>query len=145
MASIDGVRPGPFRAAAAELPASRHGGFAVPTSAPEGPARSGGGSEAAGVADLAILPAGVLAAQEYGNEPVGERLARRQGMLLLRQLSRLQIALLGEGTEAQARDQLAGLATALEESIATGIDPRLRSVLASLALRARIELARPRP
>jgi hypothetical protein len=148
MASIDGVQPAGFRAEPPGLPASRRSAFALPDPAAESPGRAevGGGMA---ISDVAVLPAGVLAAQEYGSEPLAERTARRQGMLVLRQLSRLQVALLGTGADDQAWNgdawsHLASLATALEEAIAAGIDPRLRAVLGTLALRARIELARPR-
>jgi hypothetical protein len=144
MASIDGVRYGPTRTEPPDLSAPRRGGFSVPAGGAGALAKVSQGNDAASSVDSASLSPGMLAVQEYGNEPVAERTARRQGLLLLRQLSLLQISLLAEGPVGEACDQLASLAAALEESITAAIDPKLRALLAPLALRARIELARPR-
>jgi hypothetical protein len=80
--------------------------------------------------------------QEFGTEPPAERAARRQGMLLLRQLGLLQLSLLADGPDDGALDRVAGLTAALEEAMSADIDPGLRKLLRAFILRARLELAR---
>jgi hypothetical protein len=65
-------------------------------------------------------------------------------MLLLRQLDRLQLSLLGEGPDGASLERLASLAAALEEAVDADIEPGLERLLRALALRARLELVRPR-
>ena len=111
-------------------PAARTGGtvFSLPArSAPGRPAPVNG----AGLS-------GLLALQEADADAVRDREARRHGQDLLSELAALQRELL-DGPPGAARLQaLAGLADAVPEAA----DPRLRDVVASIALRARIELAR---
>jgi hypothetical protein len=125
------------------------GGFAVSTHELATPGRATGagpgvaGSGNIGAFDVAPLTAGMLAAvQEYGSEPPMERAARRQGMLLLRQLGLLQLSLLADGPDEASLDRLSSLVAALDEATSADINPGLRKLLRSLALRARLELVR---
>jgi len=131
------------------------GEFDVSTSEMAAPSRAngaGGGGAGAGVAgaassagafEVAPLTAGMLAAvQEYGCEPPMERAARRQGMLLLRQLGLLQLSLLADGPDEASLDRLSSLVAALDEATSANINPGLQKLLRSLALRARLELVR---
>jgi hypothetical protein len=149
--SIDGVRPNSFRVASPrpKLDGAGRGGFTVAAKETGTPARArapgAAGSASEGGFEISPLSASMLAAvQEYGAEPPGERAARRQGALLLRQLGLLQLSLLSDGPDEAALDRLYGLAAALEEAIGADIDPGLRRLLRNVALRARLELARHR-
>jgi len=151
MGSIDGLRSGTLRitspgAADTWLPAAAtrpvgDGAFSVGLDAGTRQMAAGGTWTAA---EIVSLPAGALAVQEYGSEPAADRAARRQGMLLLRQLDRLQLSLLGEGPDGASLERLASLAAALEEAVDADIEPGLERLLRALALRARLELVRPR-
>jgi hypothetical protein len=84
----------------------------------------------------------LAAVQEFGVEPPAERAARRQGFLLLRQLGLLQLSLLADGPDTASLERLSGLVEALDEAISADIEPGLRKLLGTLALRGRLELAR---
>jgi hypothetical protein len=121
------------------------GGFDVSANEASAPGLAtvrGPGSSAAAF-EVAPLTAGMLAAvQEYGSEPPLERAARRQGMLLLRQLGLLQLSLLADGPDEASLERLSSLVVALDEATSADINPELRKLLRSLALRARLELVR---
>jgi len=151
MASIDGVRPNAFRVSTSRLlldgAGAGRGQFAVAANpgAETTQARAAGaaGAVSEGGFDISPLSAGMLAAvQEYGSEPPAERAARRQGLLLLRQLGQLQLSLLGAGPDVASIDRLSGLTVALEAAMGADIDHGLRRLLRHVALRARLELAR---
>ena len=113
------------------------GGFAVKSTAS---ASSGGGT--ASVADVA----GMLLLQEVADGPARnaqarDRQARRHGRALLDGLAELQRALLGDGEDTAALDQLAALVAHSPDAA----DPALRATLAAIALRASVELARREP
>ena len=81
--------------------------------------------------------AGLLALQEFtaGDQ---QRQALRHGQALLRELSRLQQAILGGDGDDAALAELALLAATPIETA----DPRLRALIGSVLLRVRIELAK---
>jgi hypothetical protein len=121
------------------------GGFDVSANeaAAPGLATVRGPANSAGTFEVAPLTAGMLAAvQEYGSEPPLERAARRQGMLVLRQLGLLQLSLLADGPDDASLDRLSSLVVALDEATSANINPELHKLLKSLALRARLELVR---
>jgi len=155
MATIDGVTPGAFRVSPPALSArgsssrSAYGksdGFAI-SSENIVPVRAAvadvAGNSGPNMLEMAPAAAGMLAAvQEFGAEPPAERAARRQALLLLRQLSMLQLSLLAGGPDVASLERLSGLVAALDEAISTDIDPGLQKLLRTLALRGRLELAR---
>ncbi len=77
--------------------------------------------------------------QEACLTAVGDRAARRRGRDMLAALAELQRALLG-GDAGPALARLAVLAT----EVPRAFDPGLDAVVSAIALRARVELARPR-
>jgi hypothetical protein len=110
------------------------GGFALPD-AP-------GGRAAAAVA--AASSASLLALQEGpGADQGAEERARRRGRAALDLLREVQIDLLCGGDTPACLARLASLAKAAEAD-ASPADPGLRAVLAEVALRVRVELARRR-
>lgn len=114
--------------------ASTDAGFAVPARA-SNPA----GLQADTLGEAAAVSlSGLLALQEEGAEAPRDRAARRRARDILATLAELQRALLGGGDAAGAVSRLADFtADPLRAS-----DPRLTAVLASIDLRARVELAR---
>jgi len=83
----------------------------------------------------------MLALQEAGAEPARDRAARRHGQAMLQLLAALQRAMLqGEGGD---EAELARLAS-LSAEVPVASDPALRQVVAAIALRASVELARRR-
>lgn len=117
----------------------RGSGFSVPSDAA---AEAAGGSAPESAAEGVSLD-GMLALQEAAvlegqAETVADRKARRHGQDILAELGRLQRALLSGAADSQA---LARLATLVEQQ-SPADDPRLRSVLEAVRLRARVELAR---
>lgn len=115
--------------AAGGRPARPQGGFSVPDGATR--------AEAAGAA-AAVPAAALLALQSVADEPVADREARRRGFDLLAELSALQRELL-DAPPTQAR---LGRIGELLQAIPAAGDQRLAAVVAEVALRARIELAR---
>ncbi len=108
------------------------GGFSV--AAADGAASA---APAAAVAPLSLDA--LLALQQMPAEAVRDREAKRHGEAMLRLLGALQhTALGGGGDDAALLAELGGLA----EGVPEAEDPRLRSAVAAVALRARIELAR---
>jgi hypothetical protein len=109
------------------------GGFGLP----------GTGSAAAAATSSAGDVAALLALQEGERtrdlEPPAER-ARRRARAALDELRGLQLELLRGGADPARLERLAELAEA-EETLA---DPALREVVAGVALRVRVELARRR-
>jgi hypothetical protein len=112
-----------------------------------GGARAGGGGFAlpaegrppAGAAPVAAMGLdGLLALQQEAVMPCRDREARRRGQDLLAALVALQRAMLGGAEEPDGLARLAELAASVPEAG----DPALRQAVASLALRARLELVR---
>lgn len=106
-------------------------GFHLPLQQPAGPAAT------APAAEVAL--SGMLALQELEQGEVQDREARRRGQDLLTELAALQRAVLaGPGADTASLHRLAALA----QSVPQAADPRLRQVVAAIALRSRVELAR---
>ncbi|MBU6499044.1 MAG: hypothetical protein KGJ41_12570 [Rhodospirillales bacterium] len=82
--------------------------------------------------------AGLLGAQAGEAEDVRDRAARRHGHAILAALDSLHLMLLGATPDAAPLRQLAALAAALPAAH----DPRLAGVMAAIAQRAAVELAR---
>jgi hypothetical protein len=80
----------------------------------------------------------VLAAQEDEAGAADDRAARRHGQEMLDELAGLQRDLLGDGL---GLDRLRRL-VALTDTTPRAANPRLREVVAAVALRARVEIAR---
>jgi hypothetical protein len=125
----------------------RIAGVAAGANAPRRAARASGGfrlpeTEAAATA---AVPAGeglaaLLAMQESGGVAEAEQRARRRGQRVLDALRDLQLGMLRGGVDQARLEALAALA----ETAGEIADPALRAVLAEIALRARVELARHR-
>ena len=81
---------------------------------------------------------GLLQFQEVEDAPARDRQARRHGQALLRELAELQRLLLGDGP----LDESLGRLAALVETCPEAADPALAGVVAAVALRAQVELAR---
>jgi hypothetical protein len=124
LAGVAATPPGATRAGAGG--AGFNVGSGVETSA--------GPSAAAAAAGLD----GLLLLQEVENAPARDRRARQHGRALLDALARLQLSLLGDDPDDGALERLA----ALVEHAPEAADPGLRDVLAAVALRAHVELAR---
>ena len=125
---VRNVGSAPIPAANAGRPGPGRAGFAVPAGRTAAPAT---------VSAPAALD-GLLLLQEVEDAPARDRRARQHGRAMLDALARLQLALLGGHSAAEA---LAGLA-ALAGQCPDASDPGLRDLLGSIALRARVELAR---
>jgi hypothetical protein len=109
------------------------GGFAVPfqdVGHAEEAARAEGASS--------VMLGGMIALQEEESPAVRDRRARRHAQTMLDELARLQRGLLGGEVEAGSLARLA----ALTELVPAAADPALGALVQSVALRARIELAR---
>ena len=133
MASVGGVGRAAAARSGGARPAASAGGFFVAAGA--GPGAAAAPAPAAPVSVDALL---VL--QEMGGENVRDRGARRHGEAMLRLLAALQRARLGGGGElATAVAELGGLIRGCPDAA----DPALRQLVSAIALRARIELARP--
>ena len=128
MLEIGGLRP---PAPAAPRSAAASGGFTV------GSAPAATPPAAAPLARPASVDA-MLLLQEVADAPERDRQARRHGRALLDALAQLQLALLGDSEPALSR--LAALASHSPQAS----DPALQAILASIALRTQIELARRR-
>jgi hypothetical protein len=126
---VSGGRPVTHTKRAAKSRAS--GGFSI-----DDESRADSASAAGEVA--APAPLGVLAFQEEEQDAAQDRGAKRHGQEVLDELSGLQRDLLGPGVRP---DRLRNL-VALVDSGPPPADRRLRDVLAAVALRAKIELAR---
>ncbi|MGH7152695.1 MAG: flagellar assembly protein FliX [Acetobacteraceae bacterium] len=90
---------------------------------------------------VAVAPAslgGMLTLQEIDDEPPRDRAARRHGQAILGALSSLQRAVLTTQLDSDALDRLVRLL----ESAPEPDDPRLRSLLGAVLLRAHVELAK---
>ena len=107
----------------------RGGGFALPSEAAT--------AQVGGLASAGPL-GGLLALQESMTPEPADQRARRRASKALRELTGLQLELLGDSPD-QAR--LARLQSLAEEE-AEGAEPALAALLQEVALRARIELAR---
>ena len=108
------------------------GGFSLSAGTPSG-------TNAAAAAPVSL--GAMLALQEAGAEPARDRAARRHGQAMLQLLAALQRAMLqGEGGD---EAELARLAS-LSAEVPVASDPALRQVVAAIALRASVELARRR-
>lgn len=109
-------------------------------------ARSGGGGFSVGGSTPAGTPAsvagaslsGLLALQEAGGDSVQDRAARRHGHDLLAELSALQRDILSGPPDPARLSHLSTLAANMPDAA----DPALRDIVAEIALRARIEIAR---
>jgi hypothetical protein len=137
--ALGGPTPG---IAPARTPVAPPGGFAVP--APPAPSR---GAEAASALAPSAVLAGLLALQEEAEpQALRDRAARRHGRTMLTALAELQLALLagpGEADDGAPARALARLGHLLDEQ-PPAEDPALAGVLAAVALRCRVELARRR-
>lgn len=106
--------------------------FAVPEEA-----RTAGPGVA--LASNAIKALDAMLALQEGEAPAAQdREARRHGQELLRELARLQRAMLGGGADAAMLGRLASLAEAMPKAS----DPELGTMIAAVVLRAKVELAR---
>ena len=132
MSSVEGIGPPRLPIARRENP---RGGFSVGADAAHAPA-SPQATEAASPAAVGSL----LALQEQAGDERENRQSRRRAQELLQLLAALQRALLQGRDDA---DSLRNLA-ALVERLPTAPDPALQSIMQSIALRARVELARRR-
>ena len=90
-------------------------------------------------ASAPILHASMLSLQETATETVGDRDARRHGNAMLEVLAALQRAML---LEADASGRALGQLAALAEAVPEASTPQLGAIVASIKLRAQIELAR---
>ena len=101
---------------------------------------AGNGASVTGPAAAAPTAAldGLLQLQAFEDAGARDRQAKRHGQALLQALGELQRALLGEGPLDDALAKLAGLAEICPEAA----DPALASLVGSIMLRARVELAR---
>ena len=91
-----------------------------------------------GAAASAVPLDGLLALQECAAEPLADREARRGAQALLAELAALQRDILAGTVIGTRLERLARLA----EDIQAAAQPALREAVASVVLRARIELAR---
>ncbi len=80
----------------------------------------------------------MLSLQEFGGETVQDRTARRRAQDLLAGLAVLHRMLLGDPGDTETLRRLADLA----EAVPAASDPGLAAIVASIVLRARVELAR---
>lgn len=102
-------------------------------------AEPGAAAAAAPLADAAPVSLGVmLAAEALDREAAGDRAARRQGQVVLAGLTTLQRALLAGGDPAACLERIALLVS----DMPVAAEPRLAALLATIVLRARVELAR---
>ena len=136
MAGVEDVRGGGLRIGRAPALGRRAGssGGAFGVATPEAAE-----TRLVGAASCLTGLDGLLAMQEAETSEVGERQARRHGQTILAELTRLQLSLLGAGT--MPTSELTRLAE-LVEAVPFSADAGLRAVLQSIALRAKIELAR---
>jgi hypothetical protein len=118
-------------------------GFMLPAEAADAPAEA-----EQSVPVFAAAMGGLLGLQEQAaassTPAVRDREARRHGHGLLATLAELQRLLVGSDEPAPLRlltERLAGMVAA----IPVAADPALRGIVAAIALRSRIELARCRP
>lgn len=79
----------------------------------------------------------MLAAEALDRDAAGDQTARRHGQGVLAGLTALQRALLAGGGQAACLDRLASLVAEMPPAA----EPRLAALLATIALRARVELA----
>ncbi len=89
-------------------------------------------------AAAAVALGGMLFLQEEDGPEIRDRRARRHGQAMLKELGQLQTALLGGAADGEALRRLSALAGTVPEAA----DPMLGSLVRSVALRARVELAR---
>ncbi|SFK80029.1 flagellar assembly protein FliX [Falsiroseomonas stagni] len=132
--SVGPVRPGAMGAVGRGRVRAGAGGFALA-------AAGGDSAEAAGAAGAAAPPGSLLALQESGAAPpVEERgaRARRQATEALDDLRGLQLALLDGSANPAGLERLSRLGSENQ----AGLDPPLATLMAELAVRARVELAR---
>lgn len=136
MTMIGPVDGRPSVRATTSTPSRGANGFAVPQ---DGVADSAGAETAASAGPLGQVSLDIMLAAEALDQDVRRNAtARRQGQAVLRGLGTLQQTLLGGGDPRTALAELAQLLSDLPPAT----DPRLAETLDSIALRARIELAR---
>lgn len=132
MGTINGVGGArPARAGWAR-PAQAGGGFALPSAPPPPPSL-------AAPLPLAGVMETMLALQAVTTPEERDRAAVRRGQALLRELTRLQAALLRGGDEPAAALEALGTLAAQIEAPA---DPALALLFRSIRLRAQVELVR---
>lgn len=136
----------------AASPAARRnraaGGFRVPSDpraadAPDAP------TPADATPVFAAFMEGLLGLQEEAAEAPSmagarDREARRHGQALLSALAEMQLTLVGQGDAPATLASLSARLSGLSAAIPLAADPRLRAIVAAIALRARLELARHR-
>lgn len=110
-------------------------GFRLAAEDPAGSRATGTGATRGLDALLALQEAGASVAADPG---VRDREARRHGRALLEELAELQKSLLSGADEGASLERLA----ALLGRMPAAADPALASILRSVGLRARVELAR---
>lgn len=132
---VSGIR-GLGATAGTAAPTARKAAGGARFALPEETAASGPGTVLA-AAPLSGLEA-MLALQEAEASGARDREARHHGQELLRELARLQRALLAGGTD----DALLGRLASLAETAPEAADPALRAMVAAVVLRAKVELAR---
>ncbi len=121
--------------AASRAKSSQGAVFTVPTETPETAASSSEVSSTGPVVALSPL----LALQETPDATSAPARQVRRASELLRDLDQIRLGLLAGGIPRQALVRLARDLKAQREAVA---DPRLRSVLDEIELRARVELAK---
>ena len=127
----------PLPAAAPALPTAPQSGFMVPPQA-GGPAPAGVGAAGSIVQAAPVGAALMLALQEDATAGTADREARQHARELLAALAELQRALLSGGSGGDALQRL----SLLTDLASQAADPGLRQVVASIRLRARLELGR---
>jgi hypothetical protein len=136
----------------AASPAARRnratGGFVLP---PETSSLAAAPPADISVPVFATFMEGLLGLQEQAPDApsvpaVRDREARRHGQAVLSLLAELQLVLVGSGSAPEASPAslalLAGRLSALTDAVPVASDPGLRAIIAAIALRARVELAR---
>jgi hypothetical protein len=141
MAGINGIHGSSGHAVAPRRRVAS--GFMVPTEAADAPAEA-----EQPVPVFAAAVGGLLGLQEQAaatsSPAVMDREARRHGHGLLATLGELQRLLTRPG-EPGSRRLLTERLTGMVAAIPPAADPALREIVAAIALRSRIELARCRP
>ncbi len=157
MTLIHGMGVEPTAASAAARRNRAAGGFRVPSDpraagAPAGPDASPVPDASTPTDSAPVFAAfmeGLLGLQEATAEAPSvagarDREARRHGQALLSALAEMQLSLVAQGDAPAALASLSVRMSGLAAAVPLAADPRLRAIVAAIALRARLELARHR-